>query len=111
MILKRLTGGPVSGRGNVRLAAVVVTATVTRAELDPLSVTEVGETEQLASEGAPVHAKVTVPLGPPSGEMLKLYVAVLPADTAMLVEEPEAAPMEKSVPVSERAKTCGYPGR
>jgi len=50
----------------------VVTVTVARAELDPLSVADAGETEHAASDGAPLHAKLTVPLRPPPGAMLKL---------------------------------------
>jgi len=110
ILLRRPTSGPGTPRSNVRLGAVVVTVTMARPEVDPMSVTEAGETEHAASDGAPVHAKLTMPLRPPAGEMLKLYVAVPPADTVVLVEEPEAAAMEKSVPVPERATMRGLPG-
>jgi hypothetical protein len=111
MILKRLTGGPVSGRGNVRLAAVVVTATVARAELDPLSVTETGEAEQLPSEGAPVHAKVSVPLRPPSGETLKLYVLSFLPIPRCWWKNPRRLRWRSPYRFPREPKHVGYPGR
>lgn len=88
---------------NKRLAAVVVTVAVAGAEFNPSSVTDAGATEHIASDGAPEHASVTEPLSPPSGTTLKLYVAVAPAETVALPEEPGAGAIEKSVPFPERA--------
>ena len=66
-------GGRFCGpRGAVIVRAVVVTDTVAVAALDPFKVTEVGLTVQAASEGAPLHAKLTVPVSPPPGAMFRL---------------------------------------
>ena len=109
-MLLNLPRGAGTRRSEIRLGAVVVTVTVADAELDPLRVTDGGDGEHAASNGAPLQAKLTTPLRPPPGAMLKLYVAVPPADTVALREEPTAGEMEKSVPVPERATLCGLPG-
>src|SRR5437870_13822096 len=64
-------GGRFCGpRGAVIVRAVVVTDTVAVAALDPFKVTEVGLTVHVASEGPPLHAKLTAPVGPPPGAMV-----------------------------------------
>lgn len=45
-------------RGAASVAVFVVTVTFTFCALDPLNVTELGLTVQVASEGAPVQASV-----------------------------------------------------
>ena len=57
-------GGPAGGRGVVNDAALVVTVTVAVAGLGPLTVTELGEMLQVASDGAPAQVNTTVPLNP-----------------------------------------------
>jgi hypothetical protein len=65
------TGGSGRERGTLTEAAVVVTLTVTLlAELP--AVTGFGETVQVASEGVPVQAKLTLWLNPPSPTALKV---------------------------------------
>jgi hypothetical protein len=62
-------GDPVLGNsGRMSEGAVVVTVTVTGVALVPFSVTELGETLHVESEGAPVQLKETVWLKPPPGE-------------------------------------------
>ena len=63
------------GRGEPTPAAVVVTETVTLVAEFP-TVSGFGETVQVASEGAPVQVKVTVPLIPPCPPILKVKIAV-----------------------------------
>jgi hypothetical protein len=58
-------------RGALTEGAVVVTVTVTLVAELP-AVTGFGETVQVASEGAPVQVKVTVPDKPPSPPTLKV---------------------------------------
>jgi hypothetical protein len=58
------TGGSGRERGALTVGAVVVTVTVTLVAELP-AVAGFGETEQVASEGAPVQVKVTVPDNPP----------------------------------------------
>ena len=65
------TGGSGRERGALTEAAVVVTVTVTLVAELP-AVTGFGETVQVASEGAPVQVKVTVPDNPPSPPTLKV---------------------------------------
>ena len=65
------TGGRGRERGVLTEGAVVVTVTVTFVAELP-AVNGFGETVQVASEGAPVQLKVTVPDNPPSGATLKL---------------------------------------
>jgi hypothetical protein len=67
-------GGGTGGRGRERGAlsegAVVVTVAVTFVAELP-AVTGFGETEQVASEGAPVQAKLTDPENPPAPPTLR----------------------------------------
>jgi hypothetical protein len=63
------------------------------------AVTGLGETVQVASEGAPVQVKLTLWLNPFSPPTLKVYVADCPGATVAEVEEPEAAATVKSWPV------------
>jgi hypothetical protein len=58
-------------RGTLTEAAVVVTVTVTLLAELPI-VAGFGETVQVASEGAPVQVKLTVPDNPPSPPTLKV---------------------------------------
>jgi hypothetical protein len=67
------------------------------AELPGVSV--LGETVQVASEGAPVQVKPTLWLNPPSPPTLKVYVAGWPGATVAEVEEPDDAASVKSWPV------------
>ena len=48
-------------------AAIVVTVTVTVAEVDPFKTTGFGDTAQLDNAGPPLHVKATAPLNPPRG--------------------------------------------
>jgi hypothetical protein len=65
------TGGRGRERGALTEGAVVVTVTVTLVAELP-AVTGFGETVQVASEGAPVQVKFTVPDNPPSPPTLKV---------------------------------------
>jgi hypothetical protein len=65
------TGGRGRERGAMREAALVITVTVTLVAELP-NVAGLGETEQVASEGAPVQVKVTVPDNPPSPPTLNV---------------------------------------
>lgn len=53
-------------------AAVIVTVACT--ELDPLSVTCVGEIAQVVPPGAPLQESDTVPLNSPTGVIVNVYV-------------------------------------
>jgi hypothetical protein len=64
-------GGSGRERGALSEGAVVVTVTVTLAAVLPM-VAGFGETAQVASEGAPVQVKLTVPGNPPSPPTLKV---------------------------------------
>jgi len=55
-----------------RLGAVVVTLTVTLVGVLPLGVTLVGDTVQVASEGAPVQVNEMLALSPPTGATAKV---------------------------------------
>jgi hypothetical protein len=91
-------GGSGRERGAVTEGAVVVTLTVTFvAELPGVSV--LGETVQVASEGAPAQVKLRLWLNPLSPPTLKVYVADCPGATVAEVEEPEAGATVKSWPV------------
>jgi hypothetical protein len=95
--------------GTISDGAVVVTLTA-HGEADPLGVRVVGEAVQTAKAGAPVQVSATVPANPFSGEICRLYVAVLPAVTVAEVEPLVAAAIEKSVAVPTRATARGLPG-
>jgi hypothetical protein len=109
-VRNRPNGGIRGGviRGTMSDAAVVVTL-IPNGEDDPLGATVAGEAVQTAKEGAPVHVSATVPANPPSGEICRLYVAVLPAVTDADVEPLDAAAMEKSVPLPARDTERGLP--
>jgi hypothetical protein len=100
------TGGSGRERGALTEGAVVVTVMVTFVAEVP-AVTGFGETVQVASEGAPVQAKLTVWLNPPSPATLKVYVADCPGAAVADVEEPEDAASVKSWPVPVRAMVWG----
>ena len=57
--------------GGASDGAVVETATATVADAVPFSVTVLGVSAQVDSEGAPVHARFTVWLNPPWGASVK----------------------------------------
>jgi hypothetical protein len=77
-----------------------------------LSVTELGETEQLAPLGVEpwnAQASATVPLNP-VGASCRLKVAVPPAATVAEVVSPVCATTAKSVPLPERVALYGLAG-
>ena len=59
------SGGRVIPAGGVIDPAVVETDTVTEVGVDPLSVTELGETVHVERAGAPLQVRLTVSLSPP----------------------------------------------
>jgi hypothetical protein len=63
---------------------------------EALGVTEVCESWQFASEGAPVHARLTPWLKPPKLAKLRVYVAVPPGETVAEEDEPAATARVKS---------------
>ena len=65
------SGGSGREREALTEGAVVVTVTVTFVDVLP-TVTGFGDTEQVASEGAPVQVKLTDPVNPPSPPTLKV---------------------------------------
>ena len=92
------TGGSGRERGVLTEGAVVVTLTmIFVAELP--GVNGLGETVQVASEGAPVQVKPTLWLNPPSPPTLKVYVADCPGATVAEVGEPDGAASAKSWPI------------
>ena len=95
-------------RGTISDAAIVVTL-IANGEADPLGVTLAGEAVHTAKEGAPVQVSATVPANPLSGEICRLYVAVLPAVTVADAEPLDAAAMEKSVPFPVSDTERGLP--
>jgi hypothetical protein len=67
------------------LFAVVVTVSVLVAAGTPLGVTEVGLKVHAASEGSPLHAKLTCELNPFSGVTVNVAVPLCPATIVRLV--------------------------
>jgi hypothetical protein len=69
-----VNGGQFCGtvRGSVMEGAVVVTVVVKDEAAPPLGVRDAGESVQIASEGAPVQVRVTVPLNPLMGVTWRL---------------------------------------
>ena len=65
------TGGSCGAPGGLSDAAVVVTVTVTLVGVLP-AVTGLGDTVQVASEGAPEQVKLTAPDNPPSPPTLRV---------------------------------------
>src|SRR5258708_38809482 len=65
------------GHGRMRLVVAMVTLEL--ALFEPSSVTEDGETVQVAARGAPVQVHFTVPLNPPPGEREAVKIAYSPA--------------------------------
>lgn len=94
-------------RGAPCVRAVVTTCTFTKVAEATFNVTELWLSEHLDACGAPLQAKLTVPVSPPPGARLKLYVAVPPAVTVAEVENPSHAATEKSSPLPESATVCG----
>lgn len=80
---RRLLGGSKEG-------AIVVTETVKETGDELVMLSEPGDGVQMASEGAPVQASVTVPAKPSTGINWRLNVALCPADTVAEVELPLA---------------------
>jgi hypothetical protein len=72
-----------------------------------LSVTELGETAQVASVGPPVQANVSGWLNPPTGFSVRVKVADWPAVMDMLLGDEE---IEKSTPAPPSVTVCGLPG-
>jgi hypothetical protein len=89
------TGGRGLERGVLTEGAVDVTVTVILAP-ELLGVTEVCESWQFASEGAPLHARLTAWLNPPRLVSLRVYVAVPPGETVAEDEEPVGTARLKS---------------
>jgi len=58
--------------GGAQERAVVATVAVNDAPVLPLTVTELGDTEQVAPVGAPLQLKLTEPLKPLTGESFRL---------------------------------------
>jgi hypothetical protein len=83
----------------------VTIVTVAVAEFCPVSVTDVGFTEQVEFCGVPVHASVTVPVEPFNGRIESMKVAVCPS-VMVAVFDPLTV-IEKSSPPPERAITAG----
>lgn len=82
----------------------VTIVTVAVAEFCPVSVTDVGFTEQVEFCGVPVHASVTVPVEPFNGRIESMKVAVCPS-VMVAVFDPLTV-IEKSSPPPERAITA-----
>ena len=103
------TGGSGRERGALTEAAVVVTVTVTLVAVLP-AVTGFGETVQVASEGAPVQVKFTVPVIPLDHPHLRCSLQLEPGATVAEVEEPEGGANVKSWPVPLSATVWGLLG-
>lgn len=73
-------------------------------------VTEVGEAEHVASDGAPLQAKVTLASIPATPPTTKAYVAACPGVTLDEEEEPDDTVSVKSCPVPLSDIFCGAPG-
>jgi len=82
-------------RGATPELAAVVTVTATFDADVPLSVIEVGDTEQVDRLGAPVQMNVTFWLNPPAEATVKPKLAVWPGETVAVNESPD---IEKSSP-------------
>ena len=88
------------------------TVTINAEPVDPLTVTDAGDTEHVEEAGAPVQARATVPLNPLFGVTCKSYLALCPALMVAAVRQLPptgqlgalAAAMAKSVPVPTRPK-------
>jgi hypothetical protein len=92
----------------VVVLALVVTVTVKRLAAPLLTATLAGAVH-VALGGAPLHAKVTVPLKPVPGITCKLNCAVWPAVTEAVVEPvPGVTPISAATPpVPSRFIDCG----
>jgi hypothetical protein len=75
-----------------------------------LSVSELGDDEQVLAGIALMQETVTGPLNPPEGESDSANVAVCPAETVAEVEPPGGTEMMMSVPSPDRVTACGLPG-
>ena len=88
------------------------TVTMNAEPVDPLTVTDAGDTEQVEDIGAPMQVRATVPLNPLFGVTCKSYLAFCPdliiAEVRQLPPTgqfvPLAAARAKSVPVPTRPK-------
>lgn len=89
-------------------AAVVATETVILVA-EPPGVRVLGETLQVASDGAPVQVKVTVWLRPARLPTAKVYLAETPGATLAVVVEPVPGVSVKSCPVPLRLTFCVVP--
>jgi hypothetical protein len=88
-------GGSRRERGALTEAAVVVTLTVILVAELP-GVTGLGETVQVASEGAPAQVRLTLWLNPPSPATPKVYVTDCPGEAVAEVAEPDGVVNVKS---------------
>jgi hypothetical protein len=86
------------------MVPAVVTVTLTVVAPDPLSFTELGETEHEAIDGAPAHVSATVWSNPPPGDTATLYCAVCPGATVAFGDDTFIA---KSCPIPVRVEVCG----
>lgn len=100
------SNGPGFCTGKSPDLAAVVTVTFVVADELPVGVMEVGETLQLASDGAPVQVNATAESNPPIDDTLNTKVAVWPAVT---VADDGVAAMLKSAPSPTRAMVSGLP--
>ncbi len=101
-------GGRRLERGALNEGAVVATVTVIFAP-ELLGVTEGCESWHVASEGVPLHDRLTDWLKPPKLVAAMVYVAVAPGLTVCDEEEPDGTASAKSWPVALRASVCGLP--
>ena len=81
-----------SGVGRNATALPVVTV-ILKGAAAPLPTETLGGTAQVAPNGAPEQAKVSVPLNPLPGVAIRLKVAVVPAATEAVVLLPAAGLM------------------
>lgn len=88
-------GGTCRDRGTLTEDAVVVTVAVTFVP-ELLGVTEDCESEHVASEGPPLHDRVTAWSNPPRLAAVRVYVAAPPGETVADEEDPVATARLKS---------------
>ena len=88
--------------GNALLRAVVATFTTTGTAAFPISMADDGDTEQVVPSGAPLQARVTVPLNA-VGTICRLNVAVCPA--LIVVDDVPAVSVKSGLPPGAAAPT------
>jgi len=97
-------GRPPGGTADRR---VVLTVTVAVAGVPLAGVTVEGETEQVASVGAPLQESATGELYPATELTVAVTLAVFPATTEVL---PEESAIPKSEPPPDKVTNCGLLG-